>query len=320
MGLMARDQSRRSEVDPAEPPIFDIEARDEADPATPRGELVLEGVRIPPDVVAYGNGKLPPAVLKEIGIYRHRLHPSAAAAFAELRAAAQAAGIDLSCTDSYRSIEEQEDLKQRKPNLSATPGKSVHGWGFAVDLSLGLPPKPFGNSVSEWLKTNAPEYGWYLGRPKDEPWHWVYRGDAAPLPEVARPAVADVEAAAGRPNGWVVDVDVVRGLLGLDAAASRSAVVAAVVAFQRAHQLSDDGVVGPRTKAALFSQTLPAERPELRQGATGDVVRWLQLRVGCVPDGKFGPATERAVREFQRAAGLADDGVVGQKTWAALTA
>jgi peptidoglycan hydrolase-like protein with peptidoglycan-binding domain len=93
-----------------------------------------------------------------------------------------------------------------------------------------------------------------------------------------------------------------------------------VVAFQRAHQLSDDGVVGPRTKAALFSQTLPAEQPELRLGAAGDVVRWVQLRVGCVPDGKFGPATERAVREFQRAAGLADDGVVGQKTWAALAA
>ena len=44
------------------------------------------------------------------------------------------------------------------------------------------------------------------------------------------------------------------------------------------------------------------------------------MRVGCVPDGKFGPATERALREFQRGAGLADDGVVGPKTWAALVA
>ncbi|HZI44442.1 MAG TPA: peptidoglycan-binding protein [Ilumatobacter sp.] len=316
---MADDHTQRSAVDPDEPPIFDIEDRDEADPATPRGELVLEGVRIPPDVVAHGNGRLPPTALREIGVYRHRLHPSAAAAFAELRAAAASAGIELSCTDSYRSIEEQEDLKLRKPSLSATPGKSVHGWGFAVDLSLGLPPKPFGQSVLDWLKTNAPELGWYLGRPKDEPWHWVYRGDAAPLPDEARPA-ATTTTGSDRLAGWVVDVDVVRRLLGVPTNADQDAVVVAVVTFQRQHQLADDGVVGPRTKAALFSQTVPAERPELRQGASGDAVRWVQMRVGCVPDGKFGPATERALREFQRGAGLADDGVVGPKTWAALVA
>ncbi len=310
------------EFDPDEPPIFDLDERDEIDPGTPRGELVLEGVRIPSDVAAYGNGKLPPASLEEIGIYRHRLHPSAAAAFAALRAAAKAAGIDLSCTDSYRSIEEQIDLKNRKPNLSATPGKSVHGWGFAVDLSLGLPPKAFGNSVWEWLQTNAPEYGWFLGRPKDEPWHWVYRGETAALPGAATVASAMAAPAAtdGRPAGWVVDVDVVRGLLGVAAGANVDAVVAAVITFQRSNQLADDGVVGPRTKAALFSQTMPADRPELRSGASGDGVRWVQMRVGCVPDGKFGPATERAVREFQRAAGLGDDGVVGPKTWAALAA
>jgi peptidoglycan hydrolase-like protein with peptidoglycan-binding domain len=83
--------------------------------------------------------------------------------------------------------------------------------------------------------------------------------------------------------------------------------------------LADDGVVGPRTSAALMSQTAPTDRPELRQGATGDAVRWIQLKLGCVPDGRFGPATERAVREFQNRAGLADDGVVGPKTWSALT-
>jgi murein L,D-transpeptidase YcbB/YkuD len=156
-----------------------------------------------------------------------------------------------------------------------------------------------------------------MGRPRDEPWHWVYRGEAAPLPAAAQPAAT---AAAGRPPGWVVDVDIVRGLLGVARNADHDAVVAAVVVFQRQHQLADDGIVGPRTRAALFSQTVPAERPDLRQGAEGDQVRWVQMRVGCVPDGKFGPATERAVRQFQRGAGLADDGVVGPKTWAALTA
>lgn len=35
-------------------------------------------------------------------------------------------------------------------------------------------------------------------------------------------------------------------------------------------------------------------------------------------DGIFGPLTEEAVKEFQERAGLAADGVVGAKTWAAL--
>jgi hypothetical protein len=307
-----------------EPPLFDIENRLEADPDVPRGELVLEGVRIPADVVAFGNGRLPSDALREIGVYRHRLHPSAAAAFANLREAAAGAGINLSCTDSYRSIEEQEDLKRRKPSLSATPGKSVHGWGFAVDVSIDLPPRAFGQSVLNWLKANGPALGWHLGRPKDEPWHWVYRGPADPLPAGSSPsavvALAATTSTVDGPAGWALDADVVRALLGLPPDSDQAALDAAVVDFQRRHGLADDGVVGPRTSAALLSQTAPSDRPELRQGATGDAVRWIQLKLGCVPDGRFGPATERAVREFQARAGLADDGVVGPKTWTALTA
>ena len=35
-------------------------------------------------------------------------------------------------------------------------------------------------------------------------------------------------------------------------------------------------------------------------------------------DGYFGPGTERAVRDFQRIAGLEVDGLVGPNTWSAL--
>jgi peptidoglycan hydrolase-like protein with peptidoglycan-binding domain len=37
-------------------------------------------------------------------------------------------------------------------------------------------------------------------------------------------------------------------------------------------------------------------------------------------DGIYGPRTEAAVKYFQRANGLVADGIVGQKTWAALEA
>ena len=37
-------------------------------------------------------------------------------------------------------------------------------------------------------------------------------------------------------------------------------------------------------------------------------------------DGKMGPSTRDAVKEFQRVHGLSDDGVVGKRTWAKLRA
>jgi peptidoglycan hydrolase-like protein with peptidoglycan-binding domain len=37
-----------------------------------------------------------------------------------------------------------------------------------------------------------------------------------------------------------------------------------------------------------------------------------------VPDGKFGPATESAVKRLQKANGLVADGIVGPKTLAKL--
>jgi Meckel syndrome type 1 protein len=56
----------------------------------------------------------------------------------------------------------------------------------------------------------------------------------------------------------------------------------------------------------------------LRLGSTGpDVVR-VQSALGQVPDGVFGPRTDRAVRVFQGRNGLVVDGVVGVHTWGTL--
>ncbi len=60
------------------------------------------------------------------------------------------------------------------------------------------------------------------------------------------------------------------------------------------------------------------DRPTLRRGAKGDLVKQIQRAVGVTADGDFGPKTEAAVRAFQRHRGLVPDGIVGPLTWAAI--
>jgi peptidoglycan hydrolase-like protein with peptidoglycan-binding domain len=62
----------------------------------------------------------------------------------------------------------------------------------------------------------------------------------------------------------------------------------------------------------------PEPKPEfatIRLGSKGELVKFLQLRLGLVDDGVFGPKTEAAVKAFQKQYGLTPDGVVGPRTW-----
>jgi N-acetylmuramoyl-L-alanine amidase len=79
--------------------------------------------------------------------------------------------------------------------------------------------------------------------------------------------------------------------------------------------------------ACLMVTLLPIRAqaaPFLRRGSLGSGVAALQETLQTLGyytarvDGDFGPLTDKAVREFQSAAGLVPDGIVGPLTWAAL--
>ena len=107
---------------------------------------------------------------------------------------------------------------------------------------------------------------------------------------------------------------------------------AAVTAFQKANGLGVDGIVGKLTWGKLYgvSPAMPVEttavvgRPMVSYGSRGDAVRKLQELLNALGydcgsvDGIFGSKTKAAVLAFQKANGLAADGIVGPLTWGKL--
>jgi LAS superfamily LD-carboxypeptidase LdcB len=144
--------------------------------ATPGGD----GTCGPPSTLGEANGFLPVTTLCPLSAGRgHRLRTDAAAAYEQLQAAyASALGRPLCVTDSYRSYAAQVDVFARKPSLAAVPGTSQHGWGLALDLCGGV--QVFGSEAHEWMRANAPAFGWHhprwaqQGGSKPEPWHWEF--------------------------------------------------------------------------------------------------------------------------------------------------
>ena len=104
-----------------------------------------------------------------------------------------------------------------------------------------------------------------------------------------------------------------------------AATTRAIKRFQRRAGLPADGVPGPKTRRALgaYGKHLLGSRP-LTRGAAGWDVAALQFLLAwhgfpsSTIDGGLGVHTERALRHFQRWAGLKPDGVAGDTTYAAL--
>ena len=125
-------------------------------------------------------------------------------AFLDLQENARRLGYDIEIDDGYRSIKEQQDLKEKfqklnKGDLVAEPGTSEHHSGLSIDIVI------FRNNELEdedkrerydtleeiiWLNNNCHKYGFIIRYPKGkeeitkysyEPWHIRYVGKEAAL-------------------------------------------------------------------------------------------------------------------------------------------
>lgn len=111
----------------------------------------------------------------------HRLRCDAAGALDRMSEEFQFQfGTPLKITDSYRDYDAQVDCQAKKGNLCATPGKSNHGWGVAIDAASNI--DTFNTMEHEWMKMHAARFGWthpgwaQATGSKPEPWHWEYIG------------------------------------------------------------------------------------------------------------------------------------------------
>jgi hypothetical protein len=266
-------------------------------------------VKLPVALKGIEPGKLHPSLLRDIP-GGGKLFYLAADAWLAMVEAAKADGVELKPTSSgdlYRSYESQKAgfltryqlepipgqstktfegktwyLKKGMAML-ATPGKSQHNLGLAVDVANASDKKRI-----NWLIANVEKFGWSWEVVPSEPWHIRYvAGDNVPQ------AVKDYVARnpkPGSPFGSVAD--------------------------QKA-------VAEAKTAAPAANATAAAAKRVVKQGSKGPLVKEAQTLlvkhgVNCKIDGDFGPKTSQMVRDFQTKKGIPVTGEVDQATWSVL--
>lgn len=106
-----------------------------------------------------------------------------ACAFDSMAAAADEAGLQLRITSGFRTYERQEYFWNcyhncdpficgSNCNPAAVPGTSSHGYGKALDISVGAE----GSATLTWMRQNANNFGFFELKSPSEPWHWDYLG------------------------------------------------------------------------------------------------------------------------------------------------
>jgi len=149
-------------------------------------------MKMPADLAKIKAGFLPDHLLKEIQPYG-RLHWRAAESWEAMRQKALDDGVGFfkptSNGDTYRSFESQERAFRQRYQLEpitnqstrtfegkkwflkkgfaplATPGRSNHNWGLAVDVHTASADR------LKWMQENIVAFGWSWEVMPQEPWH-----------------------------------------------------------------------------------------------------------------------------------------------------
>ncbi len=236
-------------------------------------------IKMPDDLKGVEPGKLSESLLRPIP-GGGKLHWLAANAWNAMVAKAKADGLELKPTSSgdlYRSYESQlASFKQRyvlekiegtstksfegktwylKKGMAmlATPGKSNHNLGIAVDVHSASEPKRL-----NWLIANVKDFGFSWEVVPSEPWHLRYVCGNNPPPAVVAftggqpaPVTTAVEEPKN-PNKELQQALKDKGYYNgpIDGNVG-PATDAAVKAFKVAHGLNHDSVVGPKVKELL---------------------------------------------------------------------
>jgi hypothetical protein len=240
-------------------------------------------VVLPKDLKGVEPGKLPANLLRAVP-GGGKMHWIAACAWMAMVEKAKAAGVELKPTssgDTYRDYETQKKgfltrytldkvdgtstktfegktwyLKKGMAML-ATPGKSQHNLGLAVDVHSASEPKRL-----NWLIANVKEFGFSWEVVPSEPWHLRYvNGDNVPASVKAWMDANGVVAPAGgapAPASGSNDISKLQEALkakgfykGAINGQKDAATDEAIKAFKIANNLAADSVAGPKVKELL---------------------------------------------------------------------
>ena len=199
------------------------------------------------------------------------------------------------------------------PDTTTVEANKLYKWVFTPNDSTNY--ESINGSIKLWHKSTSSGGGgsYYAPVVPDMPMvYWGCTGDA-------------VKTLQEKLNAKGFNSGNVDGIFGAET-------YAAVTAFQKANSLGVDGIVGKLTWGKLYgvSPAMPVEtttvvgRPMVSYGSRGDAVRKLQELLNALGydcgsvDGIFGSKTKAAVLAFQKANGLAADGIVGSLTWGKL--